>query len=159
MGKPSIRTVTVNRRTTVLLLILATILIATLTLWISGKSYEKVDPVPFREIRVIAERLQAGPVPMNVFVALVMPAVLNALLFIPWGFLMFLALDRPERPTHQSYLLALLFGLAFSFSVEAAQYFLPTRVTDINDVIWNGAGVMVGAIFGHLRKRVRIAFE
>lgn len=159
MRKSSIRTIVVRRRTTVLLLILATILIAMLTLWISGKSYEKVDPVPFREIRVIAERLQEGPVPMNVFVALVMPAVLNALLFVPWGFLMFLVLDGVDRPTHQSYLLALVFGLAFSFSVEAAQYFLPTRVTDINDVIWNGAGVMVGAILGHLRKRVRVVFE
>lgn len=159
MGKATIRTIVVRKRTTVLLLILATITIALITLWISGKSYEKVDPVPFREIRLIAERIQEGPMPMNLFVALIMPAILNALLFVPWGFLMFLALDTVDRPTNQTYLLTILLALAFSCAVEAAQYFLPTRVTDINDVIWNGFGAFVGAILGHLRKRVRVAFE
>ena len=49
--------------------------------------------------------------------------------------------------------------MGLSFAVEATQYFLPNRVTDINDVIWNSTGALVGAFFGHLRKRVRIAFE
>lgn len=149
----------VKRRTTFLLLLMVTAAIIGITLWISGKAYAKVDPVPFREVRLIAERMSEGPMPMPTLVALLMPLLLNVLLFMPWGFLMFILLDTPNRPFFQSYLLTFLIALAFSFGVEAWQYFLPTRVTDVNDVIWNGAGAVVGAIFGHLRKRVRVSFE
>jgi len=159
MPKGSVRVVSVKRRTTVLLLILTTILIATITLSLSGKAYAKVDPVPFREIRLLLARIGDGPTPMPLIVALTMPMILNLLLFLPWGFLMFLALDTSERPTLQSYLLTYLVAMGFSFAVEASQYFLPTRVTDINDVIWNGFGALIGAFFGHLRKRIRVSFE
>ncbi len=159
MGKVTVRTIPVRKWVTALLLLFATIVIATITLSLSGKAYAKVDPVPFREIRLLADKMQDGPVPMPILVALTMPVILNVLLFMPWGFLMFVLLDRPERPTNQSYLLTFLTAMAFSLAVEGSQYFLPTRVTDINDVIWNGLGALVGAILGHLRKRVRIAFE
>jgi glycopeptide antibiotics resistance protein len=92
-------------------------------------------------------------------VALISPLILNVLLFLPWGFLAFIALDTPERPASQSYLLTILLALGLSLGVEATQYFLPDRVTDVNDVIWNSAGALAGAVFGHLRKRVRVAFE
>lgn len=159
MARRTERLVVVKRRTTFLLLILVTATIIGITLWISGKAYAKVDPVPFRELRVLSARLAEGPMPMPTLIALTMPLMLNVLLFMPWGFLMFILLDTPSRPFFQSYLLTFLIAIAFSFGVEAWQYFLPTRVTDVNDVIWNGAGAVVGAVFGHLRKRVRVAFE
>lgn len=159
MASPSVRIITVRRRVTILLLLLTTAAIAGLTLWASGKAYTKVDPEPFREIRVLTEKLSEGPIRIETVVALTMPIVLNMLLFLPWGFLMFLTLDRPERATIQTYLWTVLVAMAFSSLVEAWQYFLPTRVTDVNDIIWNGAGAFVGAMFGHLRKRVRFAFE
>lgn len=159
MGKATVRTVLVSKRLTVLLLLLATVAIALLTVYASGKAYTKVDAEPFRDVRVLAERLAEGPVPMRTVVALTMPTILNILIFMPWGFLMFIALDKPERPTNQSYLLTFLFAIGFSATIEAWQYFLPTRVTDINDVIANGIGSVVGAFLGHLRKRVRVTFE
>lgn len=155
----TVRTILVRRRVTVLLLLLTTAAIAGLTLYASGKAYAKVDPEPFREIRLLTEKLAEGPVRTETVVALTMPIVLNILLFVPWGFLMFLALDRPERATLQTYLWTVLVAMAFSSLIEAWQYFLPTRVTDVNDIIWNGAGAFAGALFGHLRKRVRFAFE
>jgi glycopeptide antibiotics resistance protein len=143
-----------------MLLVLTTVIIASITLSLSGKAYTKVDPEPFRELKTLSRRLQAAePMPTSVIVALTMPIILNILLFLPWGFLMFIVLDKPERPTNQSYLLTVLLAMAFSCLVEAWQYFLPTRVTDINDVIWNGSGALFGAVLGHLRKRVRVAFE
>lgn len=142
-----------------LLLLLATAAIVALTLWVSGKAYTKVDPEPFREIRLLTSRLAEGPVRTETIVALTMPLLLNVFLFLPWGFLMFLVLDRPGSSTMQSYLLTLLLAMAFSSLIEAWQYFLPTRVTDINDIIWNGAGALAGAVLGHIRKRVRFAFE
>ena len=153
------REIRVRRHVTVLLLLITTAAIVGLTLYASGKAYTKVDPEPFREIRVLTEKLAEGPVRTETVVALTMPIVLNLLMFLPWGFLMFIALDRPERATIQSYLWTVLVAMAFSSLVEAWQYFLPTRVTDVNDIIWNGAGALVGAMFGHIRKRVRFAFE
>lgn len=158
MARP-LRTITVSRPVTIVLLILATLAIALITLWLSGKAYAKVDPVPFHELRVLQEKLSEGPVPFPTVVALISPLILNLLLFMPWGFLAFVALDTPARPASQSYLLTILLAMGLSFAVEATQYFLPNRVTDINDVIWNSAGALVGAIFGHMRKRVRVAFE
>jgi glycopeptide antibiotics resistance protein len=151
--------ITVRRRVTILLLLLTTAAIAGLTLYASGKAYTKVDPEPFREIRVLTQKLSEGPVRIETVVALTMPIVLNLLLFVPWGFLMFVALDRPERATIQSYLWTILVAMAFSSLVEAWQYFLPTRVTDVNDIIWNVTGAFIGAVAGHIRKRVRFAFE
>ncbi len=153
------RLIVVGKRTTVLLLLLVSMAIVGVTVWLSGKAYSKVDPVPFRDIRVLQRRLAEGPIPVSTFTALISPIILNMLLFVPWGFLMFIVLDSPKRPTFQSYLLTFLIAVSFSASVEAWQYFLPTRVTDINDVIWNGSGAVVGAILGHLRKRVRVSFE
>ncbi|MEO8217642.1 MAG: VanZ family protein [Acidobacteriota bacterium] len=153
------RLIVVGKRTTVLLLLLVSMAIVGVTVWLSGKAYSKVDPVPFRDIRVLQRRLAEGPIPVSTFTALISPIILNMLLFVPWGFLMFIVLDNPKRPTFQSYLLTFLIAVSFSASVEAWQYFLPTRVTDINDVIWNGSGAVVGAILGHLRKRVRVSFE
>lgn len=159
MGKEAVKLIVVRRWMTVALLILTTVLIAAITLSLAGKAYTKVDPVPFREIRLLIQKMNEGPVSMPIVVALFAPAVLNVLLFIPWGFLMFIALYTVERPTNQVYLLTLLLATGFSSLVEAWQYFLPTRVTDINDVIWNVVGGLVGAFLGHLRKRVRVAFD
>lgn len=159
MGKRGTRLIVVRKWMTAVLLTLTTVAIAGITLTLTGKAYAKVDPVPFREVRVLARRLAEGPTPTSTIIALVMPMVLNVLLFVPWGFLMFVLLDKVERPTNQSYLLTILLGLTFSMAVEGWQYFLPTRVTDVNDVIWNGFGSFLGAILGHLRKRVRLAFD
>ncbi len=159
MAGSSIRVVTVKRWVSIFLLALTTFSIAAITISLAGKAYSKVDAVPFRDLRVLARRLSEGPMPMSTLVALTMPMILNILLFMPWGFLMFIVLDRPSRPTHRSYLLAIMLAICFSLSVEAWQYFLPTRVTDVNDVIWNATGAVLGAIFGHLRKRIRVSFE
>lgn len=156
---PPVRIVVVRKLTTFVLLLLTTAALCGITLWASGKAYTKVDPEPFREIRVLTTKLAEGPMRTETIVALTMPIVLNVLLFMPWGFLMFVLLDRPERPALQSYLWTIGLALAFSSLVEAWQYFLPTRVTDINDIIWNAAGALLGAFYGHLRKRVRVAFE
>jgi glycopeptide antibiotics resistance protein len=159
MPSSNVRTITVRRWVTVVLLLLTTAAIAGLTIYASGKAYTKVDPEPFRDIKKLTEKLAEGPVRTETVVALTMPIVLNLLLFVPWGFLMFVALDRPERATVQTYLWTVLVAMAFSSLVEAWQYFLPTRVTDVNDIIWNGVGAFIGALVGHVRKRVRFAFE
>jgi glycopeptide antibiotics resistance protein len=150
---------TIRRPITILLLLLVTATIVTVTVYTSGKSYSKIDPVPFEDLRHLSHRLEHRPVSTQIVAVIVMPIIANVLLFVPWGFLTFISLYTIERPTMQTYVLTVLGGLSFSLAIEAWQYFLPTRVADVNDVIWNTTGAVLGAILGHLRQRVRFEFE
>lgn len=152
-------TVVVKRPVTVLLLILATVGIVLITLWVTGAAYAKVDPIPFEDLRHLAHRIAHRPVSTGVLALIIVPIIANILLFVPWGFLMFIALHTIERPTLQVYVLTVLLGLSFSAGIEAWQYFLPSRVADINDIIWNTTGTFAGAVLAHLRVRVRFEFD
>jgi glycopeptide antibiotics resistance protein len=150
---------TIPRPVTVVLLLIVTVAIVLVTIFASGKSYSKVDPLPFEDLRHLAHRLEHRTLPTQILAVIVMPIVGNVLLFVPWGFLTFISLYTVERPTIQTYVLTVLTGFSFSLAIEAWQYFLPSRVADINDVIWNTTGTILGAILGHLRLRVRFEFE
>lgn len=159
MAKKSTKTLHISKRVTALLFLLTTAALITVTVMISGKTYKKVDPEPFRELRIIQEKFIEGSLPFRVMVELGMPIIMNIMIFVPWGFLLFALLDDGERMAIESYVLVFMLAFGFSSLVEAWQYFLPTRVMDINDVIWNVSGALLGAVLGHLQKRVRFEFE
>ena len=152
-------TIVVKRPVTILLLLLVTVCIAGTTLWMAGKSYSKVDPIPFEDLRHLAHRIAHRPVSTRVLALIIVPIIANVLLFVPWGFLMFISLYTVARPTVQTYVLTFLLGLTFSCAIEAWQYFLPDRVADINDIIWNSVGTLAGAILAHMRLRLRFEFD
>jgi len=152
-------TLVVRRPITILLLLGVTAAILVATISLSGKSYSKVDPIPFEDLRHLVHRLQHRATSTQILAVLVMPIVANVLMFVPWGFLMFIALYTADRPTVQTYVLTILLGLSFTLVIEGWQYFLPSRVADINDVIWNTVGTTLGGILGHLRQRVRFEFD
>ena len=150
--------ITIKRSVTILLLLAVTTLIVMMTLWMSGKSYSKVDPLPFEDIRHLSHRIARHPISTHILAVIIVPIIANVLLFVPWGFLMFITLYTVNRPTLQTYVLTLLLGFTFTCAIEGWQYFLPDRVADINDIIWNTTGALLGAILGHLRERVRFEF-
>ncbi|HEV7919816.1 MAG TPA: VanZ family protein, partial [Thermoanaerobaculia bacterium] len=119
----------------------------------------KVDPIPFEEIRHLTRILRDRQISTQLLAVIVVPIIANVLLFVPWGFLMFISLYTEERPTVQTYVLTILLGFSLTVAIEGWQYFLPSRVADVNDVIWNTAGTVVGAILGHMRLRVRFEFQ
>ena len=149
----------VPRAITILLLLLVTAGIVSATIWSSGKSYTKVDPRPFDDLRHLAHRVEHRPISTQILAVIIVPIIGNVLLFVPWGFLMFIAMYSVERPTLQTYVLTILLGFTFTLGIEAWQYFLPSRVSDVNDVIWNTAGTVLGAVLGHMRLRVRFEFQ
>lgn len=152
------REITIKRPLTVFLLLLATLCIAGVTVWTAGNSYSKVHPIPFEEVRELAGRVDERPVSATILALLVVPIIANVLLFVPWGFLMFISLYSVKRPTVQTYLLTVLLGLSLTLAIEAYQYFLPSRVADATDVASNSLGALLGAILGHMRLRVRFEF-
>jgi glycopeptide antibiotics resistance protein len=151
--------VSIPRYATVILLLLVSAAIIAVTVWSTGASYAKLDPLPFDDLRHLAHRLARRPVSTHILSVIVVPIIANVILFVPWGFLMFIALYAADRPTLQTYVLTILLGFSFTAGIEAWQYFLPSRVADVNDVIWNTAGTIAGAVLGHLRLRVRFEFE
>ena len=150
-------TITIRRPVTILLLLVVTAAIVLVTVLLSGKSYSKVDVQPFKEIKTLRDRTR--PIATPILAVIVMPMIGNVLLFVPWGFLMFIALYTVDRPTVQTYILTILLGFTFTVGIEAWQYFLPSRVVDVNDVIYNTLGTVLGAVLGHARLRVRFEFE
>lgn len=68
---------------------------------------------------------------------------LNILLFIPFGFMLSCNLHIYRRPKHL-FLPILLSGLFVSVSVELLQYITSRGYTEIDDVINNTAGAMIG---------------
>ncbi len=153
------REITIRKPLTIVMLVFVTGAIIAITVWMSGRSYSNLDPIPFDDIRYLIRRLAARPISTHILAVLVVPMIANVLLFVPWGFLTFIALYTVDRSTLQTYVLTVLLGLSFTLGVEGWQYFLPSRVADINDVIWNTTGVILGALLGHARLRVRFEFD
>lgn len=152
------RDVVIKKPITIALLLVATAAIIAITVWMAGKSYENLNPTPFDDVKFIARRMAMRPISTHILAVLVVPLIANVLLFMPWGFLTFITFYSLDRPTMQTYVLTILLGFSFSLGIEAWQYFLPSRVADINDVIWNTLGTILGAFLGHARLRVRFEF-
>ncbi|HWS71514.1 MAG TPA: VanZ family protein [Thermoanaerobaculia bacterium] len=155
MGRSELRVIRVRKRVSVLLLVLVSAAIAALLWWLSGRAYSRVGTAE------LVARLADAPsaVTNDRVIASLMPVVANVLLFVPWGFLLFVVLDGPSRPRRRSYALTFACGLLFALGLAAWQLLLPTRVTTFADAFPNGLGALAGAACGHLRKQVHLRFE
>jgi len=72
----------------------------------------------------------------------------HALVFIPWAFFMTAMRQSPR--------MWLLLGLLFSTGTELLQYLLPYRRFNINDLISNSLGILIGLlIFMLLLRRLK----
>jgi len=67
--------------------------------------------------------------------------LLHAILFIPWVFLSFITF-RPVKWDEK--LMLVVYGMLMAFATEGVQYFLTYRSYNINDLIANWMGVVVG---------------
>jgi len=137
MGKREVRVVVVRKPVTIALLVVVSIAMLALVYGLSGHAF------------VRAERSLID------IIALV---TANTILFIPWGFLMFIALS-PKKPRAATYALTIVAGALFSLGVAAWQATQPAPVTVYGDTIWNVIGTLFGAIAAHLRKTVRVRFQ
>ena len=157
MGKKDVRVIVVRKWMSVALLVVVSAAMAALLFYLSGKAYASGSE-PLRELLLRTMQRQR-PVSRDALLAGLMPVIANVLFFVPWGFLMFVALDSPSRRRSRTYLATILGGACFALGMEVWQSFLPTRVTGLPDMVANTAGALAGAMAGHLRKRVRVQFD
>jgi VanZ family protein len=159
MGKQEVHVVRVPKGVTVALLVLVSAAMIAFYVVLSGRTYVRPQGSTEELLMRVVQREGEGTLSLNTAIALLWPVTANVLLFMPWGFLMFLALDAPGRPRLRTYAATLAAGIVFAASIEIWQMSLPEPVTSISDAAANAAGVAAGALVGHLRKQVRIRFE
>jgi glycopeptide antibiotics resistance protein len=157
MGRRQVHIIRVRLPVTIALLALITASIAALIYFLSGKAYA-TDTHPIREILARLLGSGSGPVSRDALLAFLMPVLGNILLFVPWGFLAFLALDgRTSR--RSAYVMTVIGAIAFAAGMVLWQQTLPTRVTSLPDTFANGVGALAGAALGHARKSVHVQFD
>jgi hypothetical protein len=157
MGRREVRVIVVRKSVAVALLVIVSAALVALVYYLSGRAYAS-GYYPIRDL-ILGLGESRHPLSRDALLASLMPVFADVLLFVPWGFLLFVVLDRPGRPRSRTYALTFLAGLAFAGLLDGWQHFLPTRVTDSLDTIANAFGAMGGALAGHLRKQVRIQFD
>lgn len=158
MGRRQVHVIKVRAPVTFVLLALTTAAMLGLLYFLSGKAYA-AETHPMREILARLFGSGRGPVSRDTLLAFLMPVIANILLFVPWGFLAFLALDGRTRSRGSAYLATIAGALVLSAGMVLWQQTLPTRVTSLPDLFANGLGACAGAALGHARKGVHIRFD
>ena len=157
MGKSETHIVHIPKWLTAMLLIAVSGGMALITQWLSVHAFQR-EP-SFADILSMLRRYDAGSATSSALLATIAPAIADALFFVPWGVLAFLAFVRPDRPRKMTYAVTMGLGVAFALGLMVWQEILPARVTGTLDSLWNVAGCAVGAALGHARKRIRVRFE
>lgn len=81
----------------------------------------------------------------------------NILLFVPFGFLFPLAVEQMKKTKRAtSFVLIVGMSMLLSIFIEINQFLFTYRVADIDDVILNTTGGLVGAICYRLAKIIKL---
>ena|SRR5438105_2809055 len=158
MGKRHVTVIPVRKPVTVALLVLTTAAMAAFIYLLSGRAYAS-DRNPLLDVAAGFLGAERTPVSRDALLAFLMPVFANMLLFVPWGFLSFVALDAPKRARRTVYLVTVCAALIVAIALYVWQARLPTRVTSMPDALANAAGALAGAALGHARKGVRVRFD
>ncbi|MBN2174675.1 MAG: VanZ family protein [Bacteroidales bacterium] len=75
-----------------------------------------------------------------------MDYLIHFAIYIPWMFLLQRMTGADFKTNVKQVMLLILAGLVFGMANEAVQYFLPYRSFNINDLLANGLGVLMGAV-------------
>ena len=158
MGRRQVHIIRVRPPVTIALLALVTAALVALIYFLSGKAYA-AETHPMRELLARLLGSGSGPVSRDAVLAFLMPVLGNILLFVPWGFLMFLALDGRTRTRKLAYATTVIGAVIFATAMVLWQTTLPTRVTSLPDTFANALGALAGAALGHARKTVHVQFD
>jgi len=83
----------------------------------------------------------------NIYVISIrMDYILHFVIFMPWVFLLRMVSNWSFKTAPVKTLALILSGLLFASSTELVQYFLAYRAFNINDLIANNLGVLLGAV-------------
>lgn len=107
---------------------------------------------PARALFMDLAHVFAAPV-VESMTSLELESTLNALLFVPLGAAVALALSR------RLWVLAPVLVFCGSFAIEHLQAVIPGRVSDVQDIVWNTIGGVVGAVAVGIARAVWASFR
>lgn len=114
------------------------------TLMPTGYSNDMVQLVPFESIMETWELATTR--------AIINSLLLNVMLFVPFGFFLYLLIRRE--------LLTTVLACITSIVIEMMQYILPIgRVTNIDDVILNTIGGIIGMLLGVIILKLEVVYN
>lgn len=79
--------------------------------------------------------------------------VVNVLMFLPIGFLLHRVFKKYK------FIKTFIFGLAFSLTIEVTEYSFKKGVSDINDIVNNCIGIILGSIVSILLSKYYIKYR
>jgi VanZ family protein len=159
MGRGELRVIRVPKVVTAGLLLLTSAGMLGIFYLLSRHAYVRPTGSTADLLRHAMAAEEAGRLTPTALIASLWPVAANLGLFLPWGFLMFVVLDRPQRSRSITYAIVITGGILFASAIQVWNMSLPSRVTTTADAVANGVGTLCGAILGHLRKQVRIRFD
>ena len=77
----------------------------------------------------------------------------NILLFIPFGFSLSAIINRLQKQS-VTVVISLIIGFILSTSIELSQLLLPSRVSNLSDIVCNSIGGLVGSILFYLKNNI-----
>jgi glycopeptide antibiotics resistance protein len=114
---------------------------------------------PFANVQVVLSCARAGKLFSPAVAFHILSIIGNVGLFWIWGFVAVMAASPSGKVSLATAAWVVIAGFAFSFGIEALQVFLPERAADVDDLIANGAGVLLGVIHALLRRRAAIVWS
>ncbi len=96
----------------------------------------------------------SGNVINNTFVVSIrLDYLIHFAIYIPWMILIWLLTGSGFRKETGRTLQWIILALLFAMANEAVQFFLPYRAFNINDLLANGVGVLLGAMVFFVRRQ------
>src|SRR5512140_2852096 len=145
MERKDVRVIAVPKGVTIALLVVTTAAMLTFFGLLSRHAYVRPAGTTAELIRRLVAAGRAGTLTEGSLIATLWPVAANLLVFVPWGFLAFIAVDRPQRPRRTAYAAAILGAIIFASAVQVWDTFMPMRVTSASDVVANALGAFCGA--------------
>ncbi|TMW73332.1 VanZ family protein [Alteribacter natronophilus] len=143
--------------TALFILYLGAVFFVTFLAWNYGSSYSpagedgrNLNVVPFLSIHNIYTYSTDIMVPIRILLG-------NIVMFIPFGFLLPLVYSR-WRGSYLGILPTAFIALMASVAIEVNQYFFTYRVANVDDVILNTAGGLIGAVIYDLMRRMNMFY-
>lgn len=129
------------------------------TLVVEGGREVRTNLAPFEDVERLVARVHAGEFLTSRFLYALGGIAGNLFLLFPFGFLAFRYLDAPGRSAPRVHVDVVLSAFVFSAGIEVVQSLLPTRASDVNDVLWNVAGAVLGTAAAHLAREVHFEWD
>jgi VanZ family protein len=99
--------------------------------------------------RILLEKL---PTSFNYYRHNLSDLIINIIGFIPFGFLLSIYLTRKGLNLGSTLILCMVFGFTISLTIEVVQAFLPSRSSDMIDIVTNTLGTAIGFFVCRLKQ-------